>query len=334
MEEEKEKLRAGRPSNVEVLRRETKSGSLTRLDELWKRKREEEEEDEEEVRSNRSKVVIRQGEEDKLGNIEKMMMEMKKDMQKSMEETRKQGVRMERAIKEKIEEMRQEMEGRERRWKEEKEELLQEIKEVRRAMVEQERKGRKVIELEKRVEKVETNGAGMEGERLKRIEWKLEMNERKEKRRNVVIKRLDETERGLRGVKRLLEDKLRISPEIEEVKDLGSGRGVVVTFKNEADKKEVMRKKKELRGRKEIIEDDMTWKERSIKWKLRQIAEEETRKGKRVTVRYGRIWIEGKWWKWDEEREQLKDWRGAVRGDEEMERGRHGEEVGRDREEE
>ena len=29
---------------------------------------------------------------------------------------------------------------------------------------------------------------------------------------------------------------------------------------------------------------------------------------------YGRIRIEGKWWRWDEERENLKDWGGKEWG--------------------
>lgn len=71
--------------------------------------------------------------------------------------------------------------------------------------------------------------------------------------------------------------------------------------------------KKTLKGRKERIEDDRTWKERRMMWKLGQIAGKESSKGKRVIVRYGKIWIEGKWWRWDEERDRLKDWKGVYR---------------------
>lgn len=44
--------------------------------------------------------------------------------------------------------------------------------------------------------------------------------------------------------------------------------------------------------------------------KLRQIEEEERRKGKIVRVRFGKIWIEDKWWFWDEEEEILKNRKG------------------------
>ena len=71
------------------------------------------------------------------------------------------------------------------------------------------------------------------------------------------------------------------------------------------DKKEIMKNKGKLRGRKEWIGDDLTWKERKMQWRLREIGEEEGRKGKRVRVSYGRIEIEGKMWFWDEQGEVL-----------------------------
>ena len=38
---------------------------------------------------------------------------------------------------------------------------------------------------------------------------------------------------------------------------------------------------------------------------LRRIVEEERRKGKKAWVGYGKVEIEGQWWKWDEERAML-----------------------------
>lgn len=37
-------------------------------------------------------------------------------------------------------------------------------------------------------------------------------------------------------------------------------------------------KKRNLKGRKERIEDDLTWKERKMKWKIEEIEKEENRK--------------------------------------------------------
>lgn len=91
----------------------------------------------------------------------------------------------------------------------------------------------------------------------------------------------------------------------------------------------MIRKKIGLKGREERIEDDWTWKKRTMQWRLEEMARDERRKNRRVTVRYARMWIEGKWWQWDEERERLLDGRGGERGrEEEIGRGEVGDEEG------
>nr|XP_034195353.1 protein PXR1-like [Osmia lignaria] len=108
-----------------------------------------------------------------------------------------------------------------------------------------------------------------------------------------------------------------VQDAIEEVKVAGLAEGgkemnmVQIKLKSMEFKTDVMAKKKALRGRDERIQEDLAWKERRIQWKLRRISKEEREKGKNVWVDYGRIRIEGKWWRWGEEREILKDWGGT-----------------------
>lgn len=90
---------------------------------------------------------------------------------------------------------------------------------------------------------------------------------------------------------------------------------IVVKLGNEGQKREVLEKKRSLRGRRERIMEDRTWKERKMKWKIEEIARKEERKGRRVWVGYGRIKIDEQWWSWDEEEEILKDGRGNIRGE-------------------
>lgn len=78
-------------------------------------------------------------------------------------------------------------------------------------------------------------------------------------------------------------------------------------------KRKVMESKKKLRGRKERILEDLTWKERKMRWRLEQIAREEERMGNKVWLRYGKIRIGEQWWRWDEREEVLKDGRGNLR---------------------
>lgn len=66
-----------------------------------------------------------------------------------------------------------------------------------------------------------------------------------------------------------------------------------------------------------------------MRWMVQDIAWKERSKGKRVRIGYGRVQIEGKWWKWDEEeKEKLKseervEWidRGDNKNTEAMEEG-------------
>lgn len=58
---------------------------------------------------------------------------------------------------------------------------------------------------------------------------------------------------------------------------------------NEAQKRKIMERKFKLRGRKEKILEDWTWKERKMRWKLEEIARKEMWKGRKV-------WLEGMGW--------------------------------------
>jgi len=84
----------------------------------------------------------------------------------------------------------------------------------------------------------------------------------------------------------------------------------VVKMRKMEQKRELMIRKRKVRERGLMIEDDLTWRERKMKWKLEEIARQERERGKRVWVGYGKIQIEGKWWKEDEE--ILRDGDGKV----------------------
>ena len=58
----------------------------------------------------------------------------------------------------------------------------------------------------------------------------------------------------------------------------------------------MIQKKRNLPGRRERIEEDLTWKERQTRWKLRRIARLEEREGNRIWVRQERLRIGEKWW--------------------------------------
>lgn len=51
----------------------------------------------------------------------------------------------------------------------------------------------------------------------------------------------------------------------------------------EEPRKEIMKKKSNLKGRKEIVSEDWTWEERKMRWKIGEVA----RKGRGQKDRYG-----------------------------------------------
>lgn len=66
------------------------------------------------------------------------------------------------------------------------------------------------------------------------------------------------------------------------------------------DNREIMKIKYRLKGRNCFIENDLTWEERQIQYKIQKWVKEEREKGRDVKRGYARVWIEGVWIKWNE----------------------------------
>lgn len=118
-----------------------------------------------------------------------------------------------------------------------------------------------------------------------------------------------------------------VKVRVEEVKRIGEDREkgremVMVKLGNKEQKREVMGSKNKLKGRKEKIIEDWTWKERKMRWKLEEIARYEERKRNKVWIGYGKIRVGKQWWRWDEEEEVLRDGRGNIRWVEQEEGGK------------
>jgi len=250
---------------------------------------------------------------------------------KQMREELKEGIREQGGwIREEMEALRRDMRERELKWKEEKEELKKCIRELEKKVEARGcwRQGERGKGGE--IDNGEGKGKGEVEKRVKKMERKLEMKEREERRRNIVIRGLEVREGkrreaveevlGIMGVKMEIEGIWRVGKGGEEGREI-----VVVKFRTEKIRNEVLERRRLLRGRKEKVTEDWTWEERKMRWKLEEIARREERRGKQVRIGYGRIKIGEQWWKWDEEEEVLRD-RGKER------EGEQGEEAGRERE--
>jgi hypothetical protein len=156
-------------------------------------------------------------------------------------------------------------------------------------------------------------------ERIRLMEARMELKEREDRRGNIVIKGLSNNKSSIKEeVEILVREVMNLKVEIKEVREIGKRLGkekrmVIAKLGSREEKRQIMQKKGILKGRGERIEDDWTWKERKMQHKIRCIAEEEMRKGKRVRIRYGLIEIEGERWKWDESKEELRNGKGERR---------------------
>lgn len=293
-------------------------------------------------------ATVGEGEPD-MEQMEKMMKSFKDDMmkelRKAVEEVKNDG----KETREDVRKVRENWEKWEENWQEEKGEIWEKMKEMEQVAEEKEKERRREEEeTRKKIESLERNGEridvierrlgemarggeggggevtqnaeggeGME-ERVWELEWREERLERQRRRKNIVIRRIQLGEGDVKEkVMQLLTVVMGIQVEIQWVRKIGrkdkdGGEAVVVGLKDEGQKIQVMSNKVKLKGRKERLENDLTFRERSIQWQLENVANAEMRLKKVVRVGRGRIWITGKLWIWQERKNDLRNAAGEV----------------------
>ncbi|XP_029054881.2 vicilin-like seed storage protein At2g18540 [Osmia bicornis bicornis] len=322
---------------------------MANLEEIWKRKRDEEKEEEVEKGQggggNRetdkwmfkeSMLIGRSPEKKKerkeegggMGEVKELIREMNKNLGGKMERMDTNMKLLGKDIRREMEQLREEMRRREEEWIEQKRDLEGKMEKMMKKMEEIERRegeDERWKEIEERMLKAtqdatgsrreESRGGKIE-EKLKEIERKLERKEKEERRKNIIIKG---TKTKREEMKEKAEEILKVTGvegAIEEVKAVGpveKGKELYmmqVKVKTVELKRKIMENKRALKGREERIEDDLTWEERRTQWTLRRIARGEREKGKNVWVDSKKIRIEGKWWKWDDDKGVLMDGEG------------------------
>lgn len=143
-------------------------------------------------------------------------------------------------------------------------------------------------------------------ERMSVAEYEWELKERRRRKNNLVIRGVGaERYESMHEVKQKMERKLGIRMEIKRCRE---GReGIVVEMGSVRNKIEVMRRKGGLKETGWWVDDDFTEREKRVQEWLRKIEEEETRNGLRVKIGYMKIRVEGIWYKWDEEKGQIRE---------------------------
>ncbi|KYN19112.1 hypothetical protein ALC57_08556 [Trachymyrmex cornetzi] len=138
--------------------------------------------------------------------------------------------------------------------------------------------GRKIEAIEERVKILEERG-GDTG--LGRIEGGDERGE--EERVRAMEEKEEELESEIEG----LIKKIGAEIKIEAIRKVGKGKEggreiELVQLESEEDKKRIMERKKGLKGEKIWIMYDLTWKERRVMEKIRDMAKQEEGKGARI----------------------------------------------------
>lgn len=81
------------------------------------------------------------------------------------------------------------------------------------------------------------------------------------------------------------------------------------SLKNKVD---LMKNKNKIGELKIWVGDDLTVREKEVMNWLERKGVEERRRGKEVRVGYMKIWVNGKWWRWEERKGELveeEEWR-------------------------
>ncbi|XP_068994234.1 ribonuclease Y-like [Neodiprion pinetum] len=228
-----------------------------------------------------------------------------------LEEVRGQG----RGIREEMEKIEGEMTRRKELWEVERGEMEEMIRDLGKRLEEvEERGGGKMERVKERLVESEKKSAEGGGEsqgqgnaevaqvtidRLKEMELAIERKEREERRGNIVLRGARiEKGRKKEGLKKIMQV-IGVEVEVKDMWEVGAKKGGetgiwIARLGNREKKRRVMGRKSLFKGREERIEEDLTWAERRMKWKLREIAAIEERRGNRVRMGYAKIWIEGK----------------------------------------
>lgn len=139
--------------------------------------------------------------------------------------------------------------------------------------------------------------------RLSQIEERVENEEKRKKKNNIIIKgaQIDVT-----SINRSVEDFLRKELEVEtkintayKLESKTTTEMIVVQMESWEKKKEVMQTKNKLKNTKIYIDNDLTKKEREIQMEIRKIAFEEKKKGKRTKISYQALKVNDEVYKWD-----------------------------------
>lgn len=124
--------------------------------------------------------------------------------------------------------------------------------------------------------KGELNEKGKEGmeERMRRMERGMERDERERRKKNIIFKGVKEEKGNIKERIKKICEKIRIKIEIKELRKIKMskeerGQMVIANLKSEEKKSIILENKWKLRDKEVWMDEDLTFKEKNIVWKLK-----------------------------------------------------------------
>lgn len=173
----------------------------------------------------------------------------------------------------------------------------------------------RINELEKRIVDVEdVNKELLEKNRF--MERRITQLERDSRRLNIVVSGLDDEsqEENYKELQRIINESTNQQVQLSgmwTLKTKASGMKIIATCKNLDEKRIIMQAKKQFVKKKDgkstqiYVDDDLPPADRRIQTKLRAIARERRSEGKDVRVALGRLKIDGFWYHYDPETDDV-----------------------------
>ncbi len=109
----------------------------------------------------------------------------------------------------------------------------------------------------------------------------------------------------------MLEEKLKVKVDIVRAHRLGvykegKRRPIVVKLETESDKEKINKAKRDLKGTSIFIDDDYSWRVRQQRLQLIEVAKKERSFGKRATLFFDKLNIDGTKYQWNLEENKLE----------------------------
>ncbi|XP_032457401.1 DEAD-box ATP-dependent RNA helicase 42-like [Nasonia vitripennis] len=177
--------------------------------------------------------------------------------------------------------------------KEEIEEILGKIKSLEKGEERDKGSGRESQSGE-REDKEKVTETERDRKQIEEMEWRIEEGERDRTKNNIIIAGWKEEKWDRKTVEDWIKKKLEVEVTLRKTWSINRKiRRIGVECRNLEEKGIITREKARLQGSDIFIDNDLTWKERRNKEKLREYAVKERKEGKEVKIAYNKLWING-----------------------------------------